>query len=280
MNERTPQSGFPMPGPSASGAGAPDAPYLAVADLQGELHGFKSWNDALASAKKVAEGAGGRLDEALYQPRECGGCESMVRPARQTVGPSGQWLHGLAQLPSGFALTWAYHCKSCGREEGAVPAYDQLVRVAMPDTSLMMLLASDLWSGMPPGEDFSPRVAELKRRGLVRQWRDGGKVYPTSGGFALWEHCRRVIAREALARPALRGRRPYFVVFDASNSPHAFKEWDRAESFARRAKDENPAAFAGFPEAADAIELWEAHHFPPDVLERVERDGAALVHTK
>lgn len=280
MTERGAQPGSPLPGPSASAAGAPDGPYVAVADLQGELHGFKSWTDALAFARKVAEGAGGRLDEALYPPRECGGCESMVRPARQTVGPSGQWVRGLAQLPSGFAQTWAYRCKSCGRTEGAVPAYDQLVRVAMPDPALMMMLATDLWSGAPPGEDFAPRVAELKRRGLVRQWRDGGKVYPTPPGSALWEHCRRVVAREALGRPAFRGRRPFFVVFDASNNPHGFKDWDRAESFARRAKDENPAAFAGFPDAGDAVEHWEAHHFPAGVLERIERDGAALVQSQ
>jgi len=277
MTERAAQPGFPLPGPSAAAAGAPDGPYVAVGDLDGELHGFKSWTDALAFARKVAERAGGRLDEALYPPRECAGCDSMVRPARQTVGPSGQWVRGLASLPSGFAQTWAYRCTSCGREEGAVPAHDQLIRIAMPDSALMMLLASDVWSGAPPGEDFAPRVAELKRRGLIRQWRDGGKVYPTSMGAPLWMHCRRVIAREALGRPAAAGRRPYFVVCDASSTPHAFKEWDRAESFARRAKDENPAAFAAFPDAVDSVELWEAHHFSPDVLRLIERDGAALV---
>lgn len=274
-----------MTAPAPSGpsmprdAGTPDDAYLDVVDLSGERHGFKSWEKALSFARGMGATADDRLDPILYPPEECAKCDRMNRPSREAVGPSGQWIHGLTSLPAGFAQTHIYRCAGCGHSRGATPRFEALVRIATPDINLMVQFARDVLSGREPDEDWLARIAELKRRGLLRHHGRSNQVIPAGMGGLLWAHCARVAAGELLAAPGepRRPGRPYFVVFDSANRAHAFKDWDGAAAFARQAKAENPAAFSALAAPEDAVETWEGAHIGPDARERIERNGTALV---
>jgi hypothetical protein len=145
----------------------------------------------------------------------------------------------------------------------------------MPDANLMLACMRDVWQGTNVvDDDYLVRLSELKRRDLVRQTRHGSRVLPTVQGEDVWRLAQEAIARDVLNKGKRAGMgRPYFVVFDAKSRGSAFKDWDRALAFAKRAVEQSPGSFAAVSGPEDIIETWRACLLSPQTLGEVDRGG-------